>query len=119
MSLLLCRAYNAWWKMQSQGEYASASRFCTENFLSKHTLFTLGRIKKQLLTSLQHAGVLSVSAGGRVEPEEGGPVTVPPELNVNGDSQPLLAALIAIASQPNFAIRTSDKAFRTILDKVN
>jgi len=105
--------------MQSRGEYASANRFCSDNFLSKPTFLMVNRIKKQLLTSLQDAGVLDVSAGGEVEPlGRRGSVTVPPELNQNGDSQPLLAALIAIASQPKFAIRTSENTFRTQLDRV-
>jgi small subunit ribosomal protein S24e len=119
-ALAALRAYNAWWGMQSQGEYASANRFCSENFLSKPTLLMVDRIKKQLLMSLQHAGVLDVSAGGEVEPwGRRGSVTVPPELNKNGNSEPLLAALIAVASQPKFAIRTSENAFRTQLDKVS
>ncbi|KAH9023758.1 P-loop containing nucleoside triphosphate hydrolase protein [Lactarius hengduanensis] len=113
-ALAALRAYNAWWGMQSRGEYASANRFCSENFLSKPTLLMVDRIKKQLLSSLQHAGVLDVSAGGKVELwGRGREVTVPRKLNVNGDSQPLLAALIAIASQPKFAIRTSENALRT------
>lgn len=119
-ALAALRAYNAWWSIQSRGEYASANRFCSDNFLSKPTLLMVDRIKKHLLTSLQHAGVLNVSAGGRVEPwGRGRAITVPPELNVNCGSQPLLAALIAIASQPKFAIRTSERAFRTQLDKVS
>jgi small subunit ribosomal protein S24e len=106
--------------MQSRGEYASANRFCSDNFLSKPVLLMVDRIKKQLLTSLHHSGVLDVSAGGRVEPlGRGGFITVPPELNVNGESLPLLAALIAIASQPNFAIRTGESTYRTMLDKVS
>lgn len=44
-------------------------------------------------------------------------MVVPPELNVNGESLPLLAALIAIASQPKFAIRTGERTFRTQQDK--
>jgi small subunit ribosomal protein S24e len=119
-ALAALRAYNAWWSMQSRGEYATANRFCSDNFLSKPTLLMIDRIKKQLLTSLHHVGVLDVSAGGGVEPlGRGGSVAVPPELNVNGDSQPLLAALIAIASQPKFAIRTGESTFRTKLDKVS
>jgi HrpA-like RNA helicase len=119
-ALAALRAYNAWWGMQSRGEYASANRFCSDNFLSKPTLLMVDRIKKQLLTSLHHAGVLDISAGGGVGPlGRGGSVAVPAELNVNGDSQPLLAALIAIASQPNFAFRTGESAFRTKLDKVS
>jgi len=39
-------------------------------------------------------------------------------LNTNGDSLPLLAALIAIASQPKFAIRTGEKGYRTAQDKI-
>jgi HrpA-like RNA helicase len=119
-ALAALRAYNAWWAMQSRGEYAPANRFCSDNFLSKPTLLMIDRIKKQLLTSLHHAGVLDVSAGGRVEPlGRGGSITVPTELNVNGESQPLLAALIAIASQPKFAIRTGESTYRTMLDKVS
>ena len=118
-ALAALRAYNAWWSMQSRGEYVSANRFCSDNFLSKPTLLMVDRIKKQLLTSLQHAGVLDVSAGENVELwGRGREVTVPAKLNVNGDSQPLLAALIAIALQPKFAIRTSESTFRTKLDKV-
>ena len=119
-ALAALRAYNVWWGMQSRGEYVSANRFCSDNFLSKPTLLMVDRIKKQLLTSLQHAGVLDVSAGEQVELRgRGREVTVPHKLNVNGDSQPLLAALIAIASQPKFAIRTGESALRTKLDKVS
>jgi len=119
-ALAALRAYDAWWGMQGRGEYVSANRFCSENFLSKPTLLMVDRIKKQLLASLQHAGVLDVSAGGKVELwGRGREVTVPRKLNVNGASQPLLAALIAIASQPKFAIRTSESTFRTKLDKVS
>jgi small subunit ribosomal protein S24e len=122
-ALAALRVYNSWWSLQSRGEYVSANRFCSDNFLSKPTLLMVDRIKKQLLTSLQHAGVLDVSAGGEVESwgrrGSRGSVTVPAELNKHGDSQPLLAALIAIASQPKFAIRTSENAFRTQLDKVS
>jgi small subunit ribosomal protein S24e len=119
-ALAALRAYNAWWSMQSRGEYASANRFCSDNFLSKPTLLMIDRIKKQLLTSLHHAGVLDISAGGGVQPlGRGGSVVVPTELDVNGDSEPLLAALIAIASQPKFAIRTGESTFRTRLDKVS
>jgi len=48
-----------------------------------------------------HAGVLDVSAGSNIGIfGKGKYITVPPELNANGDSLPLLVALIAIASQP-------------------
>ncbi|KAI0047834.1 P-loop containing nucleoside triphosphate hydrolase protein [Auriscalpium vulgare] len=117
-ALATLEAYNAWWAMQGRGDYVQANRFCSDNFLSKPTLLMIERIKRHLLGSLQHAGVLDVSAGGKAEVlGRGKDIEVPHELNVNGHSQPLLAALIAIASQPKFAIRTGEKTYRTQQDK--
>jgi small subunit ribosomal protein S24e len=122
-ALATLKAYNTWWAMQSKGQYQSANRFCTDNFLSKSTLLMIQKIKGHLLQSLYHAGVIDVSAGGSFV-ADGHPssnsrnTTVPPELDANGYSLPLLAALIAIASQPKFAIRTGEKVYRTAQDKV-
>lgn len=115
--LATLRAYNAWWALQSAGQYASANKFCTDNFLAKPTLLLINKIKTQLLQSLYHAGVIDVSAGGRLDGSQAS-LQVPPELNVNGESLPLLAALIAIASQPKYAIRVG-RMFRTSKEKVN
>lgn len=120
-ALATLQAYNAWQKLQSNGEYDRAHRFCVDNFLAKPTMFTIAKIKEHLLQSLYHAGVIDVSAGGSaasVNPRRGKNLTVPPELNLNGDSLPLLAGLIAIASQPKFAIRTGERGYRTSQDKV-
>ncbi|KAJ6519821.1 P-loop containing nucleoside triphosphate hydrolase protein [Mycena sanguinolenta] len=114
-------AFNAWWQMQSRGEYITANRFCSDNFLSKPTLLMIQKVKGHLLQSLFRAGVIDVSAGGRAAagpPTGPRTVSVPPALNVNGDSQPLLAALIAIASQPKFAVRSGERSFRTSQDKL-
>ncbi|KAJ7900350.1 P-loop containing nucleoside triphosphate hydrolase protein [Mycena olivaceomarginata] len=113
-------AFNAWWQLQSRGEYITANRFCSDNFLSKPTLLMVQKIKGHLLQALFRAGVIDVSAGGRAAGPPTGPrsISVPPALNVNGDSQPLLAALIAIASQPKFAIRNGERSFRTSQDKL-
>ncbi|KAJ7487601.1 P-loop containing nucleoside triphosphate hydrolase protein [Mycena galericulata] len=112
-------AFNAWWNLQSRGEYVTANRFCSDNFLSKPTLLTIQKIKVHLLQALFRAGVIDVSAGGRATgPQSSRAIQVPPALNVNGDSLPLLGALIAIASQPKFAIRTGEKSFRTSQDKM-
>ena len=110
-------AFNAWWALQSRGEYIAANRFCVDNFLAKPTLLLIQKIKMHLLQALYHAGVINVSAGGLVD-DSNKPLVVPPELNTNGDSLPLLAALIAIACQPKFAIRTGEKTYRTSQDKV-
>jgi small subunit ribosomal protein S24e len=119
-ALATLNAYNAWWNLQDRGEVFAANRFCSENFLSKPSLLNIQRIKGHLLQSLYHAGILEVSAGGgstsyRVVRD----MVVPPELNKHGDSRPLLAALIAIACQPNFAIRQKEKTYRTAQDKVS
>ncbi|KAH7911206.1 hypothetical protein BJ138DRAFT_1086089 [Hygrophoropsis aurantiaca] len=117
-ALTILRAYNAWYQMHGRGEYVSANRFCNENFLSKPTLLLITKIRGHLLQSLYQAGVIDVSAGGSVPSRSRGrDLAVPPELNINGDSYPLLAALIAIASQPKFAVRSGERTYRTQQDK--
>ncbi|KAJ7786314.1 P-loop containing nucleoside triphosphate hydrolase protein [Mycena metata] len=111
-------AFNAWWNLQSRGEYITANRFCSENFLSKPTFLTVQKTKVHLLQSLFRAGVIDSLNFPPTGPGQGRNMQVPPALNVNGDSQPLLAALIAIASQPKFAIRTGERSFRTSQDKL-
>jgi hypothetical protein len=82
------------------------------------------KIKEHILQSLDKAGVLHVSGGGNAVTghpgnfRRGGTTLIPESLNVNGDSLPLLSALIAAAVAPNFAIRTSEKSLRTSQDKV-
>ena len=115
-------AYNRWWEIQGRGDYQAANQFCSENFLSKPSLMQVQRLRGHLLQALYHAGVIAVSAGGvagNMEPGRRMNLAVPPELNTNADSLPLLAALIAIGSQPNFAIRTSEKILRTPQDRVS
>ncbi|EGN93737.1 hypothetical protein SERLA73DRAFT_115779 [Serpula lacrymans var. lacrymans S7.3] len=117
-ALTILQAYNTWWAMQSKGEYNSANRFCSENFLSKPTLLLISKIRGHLLQSMYQAGVIDVSAGGSVTaPTRRREPAVPPELNANGESLPLLAALIAVASQPKFAIRQGERSYRTAQDK--
>ncbi|TCD71529.1 hypothetical protein EIP91_008910 [Steccherinum ochraceum] len=118
-ALTILRAYRVWWSMQSRGDYRAANQFCMDNFLSKPTLLMMQKVKGHILQSLYDVGLMKVVAKGELatwEPRRGDD-TVPSELNVNGDSLPLLAALITIALQPKFALRTSDKTFRTNQDK--
>jgi small subunit ribosomal protein S24e len=112
-------AYNAWWELQSTGQYVRANAFCSENFLSKPTLLTIQKIRVHLLQALRQAGVLDISGGGGTyhPPGRRRDDSVPAELNRNGDSLPLLTSLIAIASQPNFGLRVGN-AYRTQQDKV-
>ncbi|KAG6813786.1 hypothetical protein H0H92_007198 [Tricholoma furcatifolium] len=115
-ALATLQAFNAWWALQSRGEYITANKFCMDNFLAKPTLLMIQKIKGHLLQSLYHAGVIDVSAGGTIN-DSSTQYTAPPELNANGDSLPLLAALISVASQPKFAIRVGEKTYRTSQDK--
>jgi HrpA-like RNA helicase len=119
-ALAVLKAYNTWWEMQGRGDYVAANRFCSNNFLSKPTLLMIQKIKIHLLQSLYHAGVIDVSMGTAEQAWMGRrrEVTVPPELDINRKSTPLLVALIAVASQPNFAVRTGEKSYRTSQDKV-
>jgi len=119
-ALATLKAYNAWWEMQGRGDYVAANRFCSNNFLSKPTLLMIQKIKVHLLQSLYRAGVIDVSMGTAEQPWVGRrrEMTVPPELDVNRRSTSLLVALIAVASQPNFAVRTGEKSYRTSQDKV-
>lgn len=114
--LATLRAYYAWWDLQGSGQFAAANTFCNEQFLSKPVLLQIQNLKGHLLHSLARAGVLSVSGGG-VEVDGRFPREVPPELNANADSLPMLAALVAIGSQPNFAIRVTEKLLRTAQER--
>lgn len=121
-ALAILNAYNKWWGLQGNGEYHAANRFCMDNFLSKPTLLMIQKIKGHLLQSLYDVGVIDVSAGGTAAkwvPRRKQDAVVPRELNVNGNCLPLLAAMITIASQPKFAIRSTEKAYRTSQDKVS
>ncbi|KIK93741.1 hypothetical protein PAXRUDRAFT_12465 [Paxillus rubicundulus Ve08.2h10] len=119
-ALTILNAYNAWHDMYRNGEHARANRFCNDNFLSKPTLLLITKIRGHLLQSLYQAGVIDMAEGnttnyGRGRDREW---TVPVALNANGDSQPLLAALVAVASQPKFAVRTGEMTLRTQHDKI-
>jgi len=116
--LAIVSAYNTWVQMDDKGDYHGATQFCMANFLSKPTMLQIKKVKGSLLQSLDLAGVLAVSAGGSVRRIGRRTTEVPRELNEHGGSLPLLAALIAMASAPNFALRTSERTCRTAQDKV-
>ena len=125
--LAAIRAYDAWWALQSVGRYSEANEFCNRNFLNKPVLLTVTKIKLALLQALYQCGVLEIVTGkkigkpnmrGSVVGREARAYVVPDELNINRDSLAVLGALIAAGSPPNFAVRTSERAFRTYSDKV-
>ena len=118
-ALTILNAYDAWYEMYRNGEHGRASRFCTDNFLSKSTLVLITRVRGHLLQSLYQAGVIDAAdSGGGYGRARDREWTVPPALNVNARSLPLLAALVAVATQPKFAVRTGEMTLRTQHDKV-
>ena len=117
-ALTILNAYDAWHEMYLNGEHARASRFCVENFLSKSTLVLITRVRRHLLQSLYQAGVIDAAEGGVYGRARDREWSVPPALNVNAQSLPLLAVLVAVATQPKFAVRTGEITLRTQHDKV-
>lgn len=121
-ALTVLTAFDKWVEMQSRGEYHNANKFCIDNFISKPTLLLIQKMKGQVLQSLYRTGVIDVSAGGQVDGSgyDGSMKTlkVPPALDTNRNSFPILVALIAIASQPRVGVRVGEKTFRTSNDKV-
>lgn len=119
--LAAVRAYDQWWELQGAGKYGAANEFCSRMFLSKPVLLMVAKVKLALLQALRQVGVLEVAMGGkRVQRSRDDPrsTNVPDELNINKDSLAVLGSLIAIGSQPNFAVRSSERSFRTYQDKV-
>lgn len=117
-ALTILNAFDAWHEMYRNGEHARASRFCTDNFLSKSTLVLITRVRRHLLQSLYQAGVIDAAEGGVYGRARDREWMVPPALNANAHSLPLLAALVAVATQPKFAVRTGEMTLRTQHDKV-
>ncbi|EJD03954.1 P-loop containing nucleoside triphosphate hydrolase protein [Fomitiporia mediterranea MF3/22] len=117
------RAFDAWYEFERRGDIRGGAQFCSDNFLSKPTLMLAVKVKDHLLSSLAQTGILDISnlstasIGDGHSRRSARSLSVPPELNVNGDSLPLLAALIAIASQPKFAIRAGPMTYRTAREK--
>lgn len=131
-ALGILRAFTKWWEIQSRGDYQSANRFCQDNFLSKITMLGIQQVKEHLFQSMRNAGIIDVVlADGNIQTtrnEDKFPAAPArrermseshPELNRNSTSTPLLAALVAVSSVPNFAIKSGEKNYRTSQDKVS
>ncbi|KAJ9475751.1 hypothetical protein PHBOTO_005852 [Pseudozyma hubeiensis] len=127
-ALCILRAYTRWWEMQSRGDFAAANRFCQDNFLSKLTLLQIQQVKEHLFQSMEKADIISViqssslgaqgnGSGGNTYSRYRRPRETDAEFNTNADVTSLLAALVAVSSPPNFAIRSGKASYRTSQDK--
>lgn len=127
-ALCILRAFTRWWDMQSRGDYAAANRFCQDNFLSKITLLQIQQVKEHLFQSMEKADIISVIQASHAGGGGNGngvshysrfrrPRETDAEFNTNSDSTSVLAALVAVSSPPNFAIRSGKASYRTSQDK--
>ncbi|CAO1622974.1 unnamed protein product [Sympodiomycopsis kandeliae] len=119
-ALATLRAYQAWTEIDARGDRSASTRFCSDNYLSKNTLLDIQRLSNHLLQSLSSIIDLILSTSENRETFMQSchrSRHSSPELNQNSHCTPLLAALIAMASTPNFAIRKGEKTYQTSQDK--
>ena len=118
--LAVVSAYNTWYTLEQSSRRQDARAFIQNNFIHASTFLSIHKVKEQIYTALVDAGVIAISAGGVTMGRGPGSrylSNMPPQLNSNSDSLPLLAALIAASAAPNFAIRVDQKTYRTHMDK--
>lgn len=119
-ALAVVLAYNRWYALQQSERDADARTFVDSNFLHEPTLRSYRHFKEQIYVALVDAGVFTVSArrsqfgAARTETLDG----MPPSLNSNSDSIPLIAALLATSLTPNFAFRDDESTYTTVDGKV-
>jgi HrpA-like RNA helicase len=122
-SFAILNAFEVWLPLQERGMYREANAFCQENFLSKQTMLSIMASRSQLYEALRHANILGAFVDSGSMPwaprRRADVVNVPAALDENAQSLPVRAALIAIGSAPNFAIRTNPKLCRTAQHKVS
>jgi HrpA-like RNA helicase len=122
-ALAILRAYQAWSELQNRGDFQAANRFCHDNFLSKPTMLQIQQVSTHIVQSMGSMIETILGSASAQNDDYGGRYRRPrhsesaPELNVNSECIPLLSALIAMASTPNFAIRKSEKNYQTSQDK--
>ncbi|WFD23873.1 RNA helicase [Malassezia equina] len=111
-------AFYEWTRLQSISS-SQANRFLHSNMLSRPTMLQIQQIKQNLFQSLQKADIIKVirQSTSLVPRYRRRVRETDPEFNLNAHSMPLLGALVAVASSPNFAIRQGERTFRTSQDK--
>lgn len=80
------------------------------------------QVKDQILQTMHRSGILSVLSDGRgavLVQGYDGQTLVPTEFNSNGESLPVLSAMIAIAVSPHFGLSTIGVGVHTGLKSVS
>lgn len=116
--LTILMAYNKWKESMSKSRQAGFV-FAQENYLSSKTLQTLTEIKYQLLELLVSIGFVPIDLSKSSRPKSGqDPVAAltGAQLNMYGDNNRLLSALLCAALYPNVAkVLTPGKTFHVSL----
>ncbi|XP_050100342.1 putative ATP-dependent RNA helicase DHX57 [Anopheles aquasalis] len=114
--LTMLNAYRRWMVAAQRSRYAGQC-FAEENYLSSKTLTTIGEMKYQFLELLVSIGFVPIDLSGRSRSKRQQAVDdlaalTGAELNVNGDNNRLLAAILCAALYPNVAkVLTPEKSF--------
>ncbi|XP_058058907.1 putative ATP-dependent RNA helicase DHX57 [Anopheles bellator] len=114
--LTMLNAYRRWMVAAKRSRYAGQC-FAEENYLSNKTLATIGEMKYQFLELLVSIGFVPLDLSGgrsrakRQQLDDLAQLTGP-EMNVNGDNNRLLAAILCAALYPNVAkVLSPEKSF--------
>lgn len=115
--LTVLRAYRRWQEASKRSKYAGKC-FADENYLSWKTLETLVEIKNQFLELLISIGFVPVdlTKGRRARSIKDDILEVTgSELNINGENNRLLSAILCAALYPNVVkVLTPEKSFTVI-----
>lgn len=116
--LCVLNAFYKWTSLQ-RASSSQANRFLANNMLSRATMLQIQQVKQNLFQSLEKADVIQVirSSSAFVPRYRRRVRETDPEFNINSHSTPMLCALIAVASSPNFAVRSGERSYRTAQDK--
>ncbi|KAF6205655.1 hypothetical protein GE061_019828, partial [Apolygus lucorum] len=112
--LTTLKAYKSWQNAFSKFGSRGAQNFANENFLSNKTLMTLADIKTQFLELLMDIGFVpgNLRVSRRKFTQDRILEITGRELNVHGDNQKLLSAILCAALYPNIVkVFTPDKQY--------
>ena len=102
-------AYNAFKELRAamtSGDSQREQKLATERGLRRSMYTFIGRSARQICGQLHSSGLADMGdMGDDVYP------TIPPELNVNADCQPLIKVLLMLSLQPEMAVRWGKHTF--------
>lgn len=116
--LATLRAYQTWHGLQKKGDVRGAMRFAHDNFLSKPSLVEIEQLSHHIERSVVRIIRLLFGDEAFAGDVDYHRPKIPADFNANAACTPLLAAMIAMASNPRFAVRKSERVYQTLHDKM-